>query len=120
MSEAVITLHYERLYRTSCFISEISCHFDFFVLLGASSHSLDDIIPVKPEQTLHYHQLVSVLYDVEPYLQLCIVSSSAPNFFSDTTLFAQYVLIFHVFLDLHLHIESFHKTLIISVSSLFL
>ncbi|VDK82985.1 unnamed protein product [Litomosoides sigmodontis] len=29
-----------------------------------------------------------VLYDVEPYLQLCIVSSSTPNFFSDTTLFA--------------------------------
>ncbi|VDM09024.1 unnamed protein product, partial [Wuchereria bancrofti] len=29
-----------------------------------------------------------VLYDVEPYLQLCVVSSSTPNFFSDTTLFA--------------------------------
>uniref|UniRef100_A0A158Q7D2 Mediator of RNA polymerase II transcription subunit 1 n=1 Tax=Elaeophora elaphi TaxID=1147741 RepID=A0A158Q7D2_9BILA len=29
-----------------------------------------------------------VLYDVEPYLQLCIVSSSTPNFFSDTSLFA--------------------------------
>ncbi|EFO25253.2 hypothetical protein LOAG_03232 [Loa loa] len=29
-----------------------------------------------------------VLYDVEPYLQLCIVSSSTPNFFSDTILFA--------------------------------
>ncbi|CAG9539052.1 unnamed protein product [Cercopithifilaria johnstoni] len=28
-----------------------------------------------------------VLYDVEPYLQLCIVSNSTPNFFSDATLF---------------------------------
>ncbi|OZC06566.1 hypothetical protein X798_06447 [Onchocerca flexuosa] len=37
------------------------------------------IIPPTDEQ---------VLYDVEPYLQLCIVSNSTPNFFSDTTLFA--------------------------------
>ncbi|KAM3722504.1 Mediator of RNA polymerase II transcription subunit [Dirofilaria immitis] len=30
-----------------------------------------------------------VLYDVEPYLQLCIVSNSTPNFFSDAALFVQ-------------------------------
>ncbi|VDK66532.1 unnamed protein product [Onchocerca ochengi] len=37
------------------------------------------IVPPTDEQ---------VLYDVEPYLQLCIVSNSTPNFFSDSTLFA--------------------------------
>ncbi|VDK53646.1 unnamed protein product [Gongylonema pulchrum] len=33
-----------------------------------------------------------VLYDIEPYLQLCIVSNETSNFFPDATLFSQYVL----------------------------
>ncbi|VDN04162.1 unnamed protein product [Thelazia callipaeda] len=43
------------------------------------NHDLGRIISPTSEQ---------VLYDVEPYLQLCITSCSTPNFFADSTIFS--------------------------------